>query len=57
MTGQLICTRCVMDSSNPHISFDGMGHCNCCSDAIRRMPFEWFRVMMAAAGWIPLLPS
>lgn len=43
MTGQLICTRCVMDSSNPHISFDEMGYCNCCSDAIRRMPYEWFR--------------
>ena len=43
MTSTMICTRCVMDNSNPHISFDEAGQCNCCSDAFRRMPFEWFR--------------
>jgi N-acetyl sugar amidotransferase len=43
MTDRMICTRCVMDSSNPLISYDELGHCNCCSDAVRRMPFEWFR--------------
>ncbi len=32
-----------MDNSNPHISYDELGHCNCCSDAFLRMPFEWFR--------------
>ena len=27
-----ICTRCVMDSSDPGIRFDNEGHCNICSD-------------------------
>lgn len=43
MTGTMICTRCVMDNSNPHIAFDESGYCNCCSDAFRRLPFEWHR--------------
>ena len=27
-----ICTRCVMDTSDPFISFDGEGRCNLCTD-------------------------
>lgn len=37
-----ICSFCVMDDSNPAIQFDESGHCNCCRDAIARMPSEWW---------------
>jgi N-acetyl sugar amidotransferase len=37
-----ICTYCVMDSSNPSIEFDSSGRCNCCIDAERRRPYEWW---------------
>jgi len=37
-----ICTVCVMDDSNPVIQFDANGQCNCCRDAIQRMPHEWW---------------
>lgn len=36
------CTFCVMDESNPAITFDAEGRCNCCRDALRRRPFEWW---------------
>lgn len=37
------CTRCVMDNaSDPTISFDAVGHCNYCTDVLRRMPAEYF---------------
>lgn len=37
------CTRCVMDNaSDPTITFDAGGHCNYCSDVLRRMPTEYF---------------
>lgn len=42
MTTVRICSRCVMDSSNPQIAFDVNGVCNCCTDAVTRMPLEWF---------------
>lgn len=42
MTEFSVCSRCVMDSSNPAIAFDAEGRCNCCTDAIARMPREWF---------------
>lgn len=42
MTDGRICSRCVMDSSNPQIVFDEEGVCNCCTDAVARMPLEWF---------------
>ncbi|WP_300718133.1 N-acetyl sugar amidotransferase [uncultured Desulfovibrio sp.] len=32
-----ICTRCVMDTSDPEITFDAQGHCNHCTEAIRRL--------------------
>lgn len=31
-----------MDQSNPAIEFDARGQCNCCRDALRRMPHEWW---------------
>lgn len=44
MSGQnrRICTFCVMDDTNPAIEFDDAGQCNCCRDALRRMPHEWW---------------
>lgn len=36
------CAFCVMDDSNPAIRFDANGQCNCCRDAIARMPSEWW---------------
>lgn len=29
-----VCTRCVMDTSDPEITFDAKGHCNHCTKAI-----------------------
>lgn len=37
-----VCTFCVMDDSNPRISFDTHGQCNCCRDALQRRPHEWW---------------
>jgi N-acetyl sugar amidotransferase len=37
-----ICSVCVMDTSNPYIEFDDAGQCNCCRDAIKRLPHEWW---------------
>ena len=37
-----VCTYCVMDASNPAIAFDASGQCDCCRDALRRMPHEWW---------------
>jgi N-acetyl sugar amidotransferase len=31
-----------MDESNPAIQFDTNGQCNCCRDALRRKPHEWW---------------
>ena len=39
---QRVCTFCVMDAANPAIEFDASGQCNCCRDAQRRMPHEWW---------------
>lgn len=44
-----VCTFCVMDESNPAIVFDTAGQCNCCRDAIARMPHEWHRGAEGAA--------
>jgi len=41
MTGR-VCAFCVMDDSNPAIRFDEQGRCNCCRDALQRMPHEWW---------------
>lgn len=37
-----ICTVCVMDASNPAITFDAAGQCNCCRDAYARRAHEWW---------------
>lgn len=37
-----VCTFCVMDESNPALVFDKLGQCNCCRDALMRMPHEWW---------------
>lgn len=37
-----ICTVCVMDDSDPSVTFDSAGQCNCCRDAQARMPSEWW---------------
>ena len=31
-----ICTRCVMDTSDPWIRFDANGRCNHCTDFLER---------------------
>lgn len=37
-----ICSVCVMDTSNPAIEFDATGQCDCCRDAIAKLPMMWF---------------
>jgi N-acetyl sugar amidotransferase len=36
-----ICTRCVIDTSDPVVQFDDQGHCNHCRRAIAEMPGTW----------------
>ncbi len=38
-----ICTRCIMDTSDPEISFDGQGRCNHCRNYEVRVASEVFR--------------
>ena len=38
-----ICTRCVMDTTEPEIRFDKNGYCSYCSEALRIMPQRWHR--------------
>lgn len=37
-----ICTRCIMDTTDPQITFDANGWCNHCTTAIRRLATEYF---------------
>lgn len=37
MTGYRICSRCIMDTSAPEISFDAEERCNFCSEFLKRM--------------------
>ncbi len=53
MTSARICSRCVMDSSNPQIVFDEEGICNCCTDAVARMPVSNGRRRQAPAAPFP----
>jgi N-acetyl sugar amidotransferase len=46
-TGYRICTRCIMDTSDPEIVFDAEGVCNHCHDYARRVSEEVFK---GAAG-------
>ena len=34
-----ICTRCIMDTSDPEIVFDGEGHCNHCTEYFKLAPY------------------
>lgn len=36
-----VCTRCVMDSTDPLITFDEKGHCNYCTNALLFMKKRW----------------
>lgn len=38
MAGYQECKRCVMDTSDPHITMDDDGHCNHCITALEKMP-------------------
>ncbi len=38
-----ICSRCVMDTSDPEISFDDNGHCNHCRWAEEHLRSGWYR--------------
>ena len=40
VTGYRICTRCIMDTSDPEIEFDAEGVCNHCHDYERRLAAE-----------------
>lgn len=37
-----VCTRCVMDTSDPEISFNAQGHCNHCTSALQRLEQSYF---------------
>lgn len=37
-----ICTRCVMDTTDPDITFDNQGECNHCRVATQRLKENWF---------------
>src|SRR5258708_21350236 len=37
-----VCSCCVMDNSNPSVTFDDSGQCTCCRDALARKPHEWW---------------
>ena len=37
-----MCTRCVMDTSDPYISFDEKGYCNHCTTALQRLEQSYF---------------
>lgn len=37
-----VCSFCVMDNSNPGVTFDDKGQCICCREALARMPGEWW---------------
>ncbi len=41
-TDSQVCTFCVMDSNSPSVRFNTAGQCNCCTDALRRLPHEWW---------------
>ncbi|MGD0753803.1 MAG: N-acetyl sugar amidotransferase [Bacteroidales bacterium] len=37
-----ICNRCIMDTSDPEIKFDGLGNCNHCNSALDQAQKKWF---------------
>lgn len=38
-----ICTRCIMDTTDPNIVFDSSGICNHCTEAIKRLNLTYFK--------------
>jgi len=36
------CRVCIMDESEAGVVFDETGQCNCCREAIERLPHEWW---------------
>ena len=42
MNAQVICKRCIMDTSDPNIVFDERGYCNNCNDAEKLLKARWF---------------
>ncbi len=42
MSEQIICNRCVMDTSDPNIIFDARGYCNNCNEAKKLLETRWF---------------
>nr|WP_293303667.1 N-acetyl sugar amidotransferase [Allomuricauda sp.] len=37
-----VCSRCIMDTTDPEITFDKEGNCNHCNNAIERSKSVWF---------------
>jgi len=37
-----ICNRCIMDTTDPEITFDDLGNCNHCNSALERAREIWF---------------
>ena len=37
-----VCSFCVMDSVIPALQFDANGQCDCCRQALARLPHEWW---------------
>ncbi len=46
-----VCTRCVMDTSDPDIVFDAKGACNHCRDFDELKGKQWFPDESGAARW------
>jgi N-acetyl sugar amidotransferase len=46
-----ICTRCVMDTSDPEITFDAQGHCNHCRYFFEHDRPTWFPNEEGARRW------
>ena len=46
-----VCTRCVMDTTDPDIRFDEDGVCNHCADAVKEIARDWRR---GEEGWAEL---
>src|SRR5690606_14358419 len=41
-TSARVCSVCVMTDDQEGVVIDANGQCNCCREAIRRMPNEWW---------------
>jgi N-acetyl sugar amidotransferase len=37
-----VCSFCVLDSVIPALQFDANGQCDCCKQALSRLPYEWW---------------